>query len=182
MTEKQKKFTVRKGLIVSSVFMLIAGILAWTYPDTALLAAALYLGVMFLIGGGGYLADFYLLRSGWLLAVGLLNIIIGAVLIMNLGVTAASLPVLLAIWILCLGVMQIAFGVDARSAREPAWKWIFLAGILGILFGLMILGYPLVGVLAVSTLLGLYFFLYGCLGIAEYMEMKKIEKMEKELA
>ena len=176
MTEKQKTFKIRKGLLFSSIFMLLAGILAWIFPDTALLAAALYLGVMFLISGGGYLADFYQLRSGWLLAVGLLNIIIGAILILNLGVTVASLPILLAIWILCLGVMQIAFGVDAKSVKDPAWKWIFIAGVLGILFGLMILGYPLLGALAVSTLFGLYFFLYGCLGLAEYMEMKKLAK------
>ena len=55
MTEMKKKENMRTGLIFSRVFMMIAGILTWFYPDTALLAAALYLGVMFLIGGGGYL-------------------------------------------------------------------------------------------------------------------------------
>ena len=176
MTEKKNSSKIRKGLIFSSIFMMIAGILTWFYPDTALLAAALYLGVMFLIGGGGYLADFYLLRSGWLLAVGLLNIIIGMILILNLGITAASLPVLLAIWIICVGVMQIAFGVDAKAEKDPSWKWIGMAGVLGVLFGLMILGYPLIGVFAISTMLGFYFFLYGCLGIAEYLEMRKNAK------
>ncbi|MBR4127730.1 MAG: DUF308 domain-containing protein [Alphaproteobacteria bacterium] len=173
MTEERKDMKIRKGLIVSSVFMIIAGILTWFYPDTALLAAALYLGIMFLIGGSGYLVDFFLLRSGWLLAVGLLNFIIGIILILNLGITASSMPVLLAVWILCVGVMQVVFGVDVRSAADPAWKWIMMAGVLGILFGLLILGYPAVGIFTISALLGFYFFIYGCLGIAEYVEMKK---------
>lgn len=173
MAEKNENRKIRKGLIFSSIFMIIAGVLVWFYPDTALLAAALYLGTMFIIGGGGYLADFYFLRSGWLLAVGLLNIIIGVVLILNLGITAASLPVLLAVWILCIGVIQIAFGIDAKSGEDPAWKWILIAGFLGIIFALLILGYPMIGVFAISTMLGLYFFLYGCLGIAEYIEMKR---------
>jgi len=173
MTEKKENPKIRKGLIFSSIFMLIAGVLVWFYPDTALLAAALYLGTMFIIGGSGYLADFYLLRSGWLLAVGLLNIIVGVILILNLGITAASLPVLLAVWILCVGVIQIAFGVDAGSGGNPAWKWLVIAGFLGIIFALLILGYPVIGVFAVSTMLGAYFFLYGCLGIAEYIEMKR---------
>ena len=173
MAETNENRKIRKGLIFSSVFMIIAGIFIWFYPDTALLAAALYLGMMFIIGGSGYLTDFYLLRSGWLLAVGLLNIIIGVVLILNLGITAASLPVLLAVWILCIGVIQIAFGVDSKAGGDPAWKWILIAGFLGIIFALLILGYPVIGVFAISTMLGLYFFLYGCLGIAEYVEMKK---------
>ena len=173
MTEKKTTSKIRTGLVFSSIFMIIAGILTWFYPDAALLTAALYLGVMFLIGGGGYLADFYLLRSGWLLAVGLLNIIIGVILILNPGITAATLPVLLAIWILCVGVMQTVFCVDVKAEKDPSWKWIGTAGVSGIIFGLLILGYPVIGVFAISTMLGLYFFLYGCLGLAEYTEMRK---------
>lgn len=175
MAEMKKNLKIRKGLIVSGVFMILAGILACVYPDTTLLATALYLGLMFLISGGGYLVDFYWLRSGWLLAVGLLNIIVGAVLILNLGITAASLPALLAIWILSIAVVQIAVGVDAKSAKDPAWKWLLLSGFLGVLFGLWILGAPTLGVFAVSTLVGFYLFLYGGLSIAEYIEMKKMK-------
>lgn len=176
MTEKKENVKIRKGLLFSSIFMLIAGVSAWFYPDTALLAAALFLGMMFLVGGGAYLVDFYYLRSGWLLAVGLLNVIIGAVLIINPGVTAASLPVLLAVWILCLGVILVAAGVDTKSGGDPAWKWMIIAGFAGIIFSLLILGEPVIGFFAVSTLFGLYFFIYGCLGMAEYVEMRKKAK------
>ncbi len=173
MAEIKKDLKIRKGLVVSSIFMIIAGILAWIFPDTALLAAAIYLGVMFLISGVGYLVDFYSLRSGWLLVTGILDIIIGAVLMLNLGVTVASLPVFLAVWILCVAVMQVAFGVDARSAGDPSGKWVLGSGLLGILFGLWILGSPVLGIFTVSTLVGFYLVLYGGLGIAEYREMKK---------
>ncbi|MBR1945595.1 MAG: DUF308 domain-containing protein [Alphaproteobacteria bacterium] len=53
MAEIKKDLKIRKGLVVSSIFMIIAGILAWIFPDTALLAAAIYLGVMLLISGVG---------------------------------------------------------------------------------------------------------------------------------
>ena len=175
MAETKKNLKIRKGLVLSSVFMIIAGILAWIFPDSALLAAALYLGVMFVVGGCGYLTDFYLLRSGWLLAMGLLDFILGVILILNLGITAASLPVLLAIWILFVAVMQISVGVDSKSAKDPSWKWLLISGVLGVLFGLWILASPMLGLFTVSTLVGFYFVLYGFLGIAEYREMKKMK-------
>lgn len=173
MTETKKHIKNRKGLIFSSIFMIIAGILAWIFPDTALLAAAIYLGMMFLISGFGYLADFYLLRSGWLLAMGLLDVLVGGVLILNLGLTMDSLPTLLAVWILCVAVMQIAVSVDMKSAGNSAWKWLLLSGFVGIFFGLWILGSPLLGIFTVSTLIGFYLVLYGGLGVAEYLEMRK---------
>ena len=156
--------------------MIIAGILAWIFPDSALLAAAAYLSVIFIISGCGYLADFFLLRSGWLLAMGLFDFILGIILFLNLGVAAETLPVLLAIWILCIAVLQVSVGVDSKSAGDPAWKWLLVSGLLGIFFGLWILGSPVLGVSTVSALVGFYFVLYGCLGLAEYREMKKLQK------
>lgn len=176
MTETKKHIKTRKGLIFSSIFMIIAGILAWIFPDTALLAAAIYLGMMFLIGGFGYLADFYLLRSGWLLAMGLLDILVGIILILNLGLTADSLPTLLAIWILCVAVMQVAVSIDAKSAGDSSWKWLLLSGFTGIIFGLWILASPIFGFFTVSTLIGFYLVLYGSLGVGEYLEMRKLKK------
>ena len=173
MAEKKKNVKPRKGLVVSSVLMILAGLLSWAFPDSALLAAALYLGIIFLIGGFAYLLDFYYLRSGWLLAVGALDVILGVVLILNLGITLASLPFLLAFWILSVAVSQISFGVDAKSAGDTSWKWLILSGITGVLFGLWILGAPAIGFLTVSTLVGMYLVFYGCLGIAEYREEKK---------
>ena len=123
----------------------------------------------------GYLVDFYLLRSGWLLAMGLFDFILGAALFFNLGVAAESLPTLLAIWILCVAVLQVSVGVDLKSAGDHTWKWLLFSGLLGILFGLWILGSPMLGIFTVSTLVGFYFVLYGCLGIAEYREMKKMQ-------
>ena len=73
-------------------------------------------------------------------------------------------------------MFQISVGVDSKSAGDPAWKWLLISGLLGVFFGLWILGSPMLGVFTVSTLLGFYFVLYGCLGIAEYREMKKLQK------
>ena len=76
---------VSKSVLVFGILMILAGIFTWFNPDTALLAMALYLGIVFLLGGVGYLSAFFSYPSGGLLALGLLDIIVGVILMTNLG-------------------------------------------------------------------------------------------------
>lgn len=172
---------VNKGLLFFGILMIFAGVFTWFNPDTALLAIALYLGVIFLVGGVSYLSAFFSVHSGGLLALGLLDIIVGAILISNLGITVASLPVLLAIWVLCVGVIQIAFSVDAKYSGLIFWKWTLASGILGVLFGFLILSHPTIGMFTISLILGAYLIMYGALGIGEYFTLKKILNNLKEV-
>lgn len=173
-TLENSNIKVSKSVLVFGILMILAGIFTWFNPDTALLAMALYLGIVFLLGGVGYLSAFFAYPSGGLLALGLLDIIVGVILVTNLGVTVSSLPVLLAIWVLCVGVIQIAFSIDARSSGLIFWKWTLASGIIGVLFGFLILSHPMIGVFTISLMLGLYLILYGCLGVGEYMAWKKL--------
>ena len=167
-------FKPNKGLLFFGILMILAGVWVALNPDAVLLATALYLGAAFLLGGIGYLAVFRTVKSGGFLALGLLDIIVGLVLITNLGVTAASLTVLLALWVVCVGVIQIAFAMDARSAGLKSWTWTLVSGIAGLVFGMLILAHPAVGAFTISLMLGVYLILYGGLSVAEYAAMKKM--------
>lgn len=170
---EQSNFKGSKSMLVFGILMIITGLLTWFNPDTALLVVALYLGIVFLIGGISYLYIFFIIHSGGLLALGLLDIIVGVILMTNLGVTVSSLPVLLAIWVLCVGVIQIAFSIDARTSGLIFWKWTLISGILGVVFGFLILSHPMIGVFTISLILGFYLILYGCLGVGEYIAWRK---------
>jgi len=167
-------FKPNKGLLFFGILMILAGVWVALNPDAVLLATALYLGVAFLLGGIGYLSVFGTLKSGGFLALGLLDIIVGLVLITNLGVTAASLTVLLALWVVCVGVIQIAFAMDVRSAGLKSWTWTLVSGIAGLVFGVLILAHPAIGAFTISLMLGIYLILYGGLSVAEYVTMKKM--------
>lgn len=171
---EENNVKVSKGLLIFGILMILSGVFTWLNPDAALLAIALYLGIVFLLGGISYLYAFFSIHSGGLLALGLLDIIVGVILMTNLGVTVSSLPVLLAIWVLCVGVIQIAFSIDAKSSGLIFWKWTMGSGIIGVLFGFLILSHPMIGVFTISLMLGFYLILYGCLGVGEYFAWKKL--------
>ncbi|MBR2300162.1 MAG: DUF308 domain-containing protein, partial [Alphaproteobacteria bacterium] len=48
----------------------------------------------------------------------------------------------------------------------------------GIVFGFLIIQYPLVGTIAISTLMGLYMVFYGAFEIAEYFYFNKPKRVE----
>ena len=171
------KIKIGKGLPFFGILMIIAGVWTWFHPDSILLAMAIYLGIVFLAGGIGYLYSFIRSRSGAWLALGLLDILIGLVLVTNLGVTALSLPIFLAVWALGVGVIQTAFAFEMKDAGFSSWKWTLTNGILGIAFGLLTAAHPVVGAVTISVLLGAYLILFGVLSLAEYFTMKKLTEL-----
>ena len=50
-------------------------------------------------------------------------------------------------------------------------------GVLGVVFGFIIIEYPLIGTIAISTLMGLYMVVYGIFEIGEYMYFKRMQKL-----
>lgn len=171
------KIKIGKSLPIFGVLMIVAGVWTWCHPDAVLLAMALYVGIVFLAGGIGYVHSFFQTRSGAWLALGLLNIVIGLILMTNLGITALSLPIVLAVWALGVGVIQTAFALEMKDAGFTAWKWTLLNGILGIVFGLLIMAHPIVGALTISLIFGTYLTVFGVLSLAEYFTMKKLTEL-----
>jgi len=106
--------------------------------------------------------------------------LVGVIFVGNLGLTAATLPIVLALWFLAIGVMQIVASFSLR--REGySWGWSLLAGVLGVLFAFLILAYPAVGAVTITALVGAYFFMYGVIEIGEYVSNRRLMPAEADI-
>ena len=105
--------------------------------------------------------------------VGLIDIIVGIILVSNLGVSAATLPIIFALWCIAVGSAQLVSSYHLSKNKMP-WGWSLSLGLLGIVFGFLILQYPALGTITISTLLGLYIIMYGIVEIIEYFYFKNI--------
>lgn len=170
--ETEIKKTAGIWHLIAGILMAVLGVFIWMNPAATLMALALYIGIVFIIVGAGYFAASFSFRSGWYLLVGLLDILVGIIFVSNLGVSAASLPIIFAVWCLAVGAVQVASAFQLRSAGFP-WSWTLGAGILGILFGFLILAYPALGALTITALMGAYVALYGIVEIIEFYFTRK---------
>lgn len=159
--------------LVVSVVMILLGIYVWSNPVTALMALALYLGIVLIIVGGGYLIASFQVESGWYMIVGLINILVGLIFVGNLGVTAETLPIIFGVWALAVGVVQLVTAYQFRSTYT-LWYWPLISGIVGILFAYLILTYPAVGSFTITALMGAYIILYGIVGLVEYFQGRRL--------
>ena len=159
--------------LIAGILMALLGVFIWLNPAATLLALALYIGIVFIVVGAGYFAASFSFRSGWYLLVGILDILVSIVFVSNLGVSAASLPIIFAIWCLAVGAIQVASAFQLRSEGFP-WGWSLSVGLLGIVFGFLILAYPALGALTITALMGAYVMLYGLFEVAQYFYTKRV--------
>lgn len=172
-TKTINKMTCCIWHLVAGLIMVALGVYIWFNPAVTLVALALYLGVVFIIVGAGYISFSFSYKSGWYLLVGIIDILVGVIFVANLGLTAASMPIIFALWCLAVGIIQIYAGLTLKKLELP-WIWSISAGALGILFGVLILAYPALGTFTLTALMGAYILLYGMVEVAEYVYRRQI--------
>lgn len=169
------KYVNSKWNLFAGIIMMILGVFVWFNPFDTLLALAVYIGFGFIFAGIFYLISSYELRFGWYLLVGSFDILVGVVLMSNIGITALSLPVILGLWSLTVGIIQIISSLEFKGVNLP-WKWTALMGYVGLFLGLSILVFPSIGAVAISFIIGFYAIMFGLLQIVEYRISKNIYK------
>ena len=105
---------------VLGVFSLIVGLYAVRHIFITLLALGLLLGIFWVVSGVIELFNAIqhkTLRSrGWTALMGVLSIVAGLVLLAYPGLSLLTLAILLSVWLLVLGLMEISLALRLRSA------------------------------------------------------------------
>jgi uncharacterized membrane protein HdeD (DUF308 family) len=101
------------------IFSLIIGLYAVRHILITLLALGLLLGIFWVVSGVIELFNALQHRTmghrGWTAVMGILSIVAGLVLLAYPGLSLVTLALLLSIWLLVLGVMEIGLALRLRS-------------------------------------------------------------------
>ncbi len=157
----------RSAVILRGIISLILGILILIWPGLSLAVFLLLFGVFVFVDGAFTL--FHAIgraQSGqsWVLRMlmGLFGIGVGVVTFVWPGITAVVLVFIIAAWALAMGIVEIVTAIEFH--RELTGEWLLAAaGIISVIFGLLLLFNPAAGVLALAILIGIYFVVLGIL-------------------
>ncbi|UGQ58558.1 HdeD family acid-resistance protein [Rhodococcus pyridinivorans] len=100
---------------------------------------------------------------GWWLAMGIVSVLAGLVALFWPGITALALLYVIAFYAILFGITGIVGGIRFRKVPESGWVWSVLAGVVAVLFGIVLLIFPGEGILSLIVLLGIYAILFGVL-------------------
>lgn len=170
-----------KLVMLRGVAAILFGILTLMWPGLTLLTLVILYGVFALFDGGFALAAAITGETTqsrwWLVVVGLLGIVAGAVTLIWPGITGFVLLLLIAAWAITSGALQIAGAIRLRKEIDDEWL-LGASGLLSVLFGVFILLFPGAGALGIAFAIGFYAVLFGGLLVAFSLRLRKHAAVE----
>ena len=154
-----------RSFVLRGVIAILLGVFALFQPGMTLVALVLLVGFWALVDGVlalGHAFDAAAAHEPWwpLVLVGLIGIAAGLFTLRWPGITELTLLLIIAYWSIFKGLLEIVAAVRLRH-EVPDEGWLILGGIASVVFGALLLIFPIQGILAVIWLIGLYAIFVG---------------------
>jgi uncharacterized membrane protein HdeD (DUF308 family) len=155
------------------------GILAMLMPGLTGMSVIVFVGVIVLVAGIARMiwtvASGNLRRGVFGFAIGALTMIAGIILVAHPVIASGILTVLLAVYFILDGIVELATGVQMRPRSGAGW--LMFAGIVSILLGVIIWSqFPLSGFWAIGILFGIKLVFIGLVMIAGGSALRSFSK------
>ena len=159
--------------------MIILAMLLFFATGFTLKVILIFVGIFLLINGLFSIIGSFMTKSNhqhwWLLFFGgLISVIAGIVVLTWPETTLIFFVYLIAIWAIVVGIFDLIASFSASWAQAGK-TYIGIAGILSILFGIIIFIYPAFSLVAIIWLIGFYALIIGLLLIFFSLKIKSSE-------
>lgn len=151
--------------VVRGVVAILLGIVALAWPGITLGAIVLLFGAYALIHGIVSLAGIWRPagtheRWGALLFEGIVGIAAAIVTIAWPAITLLSLIYVIAAWAIITGIFEVVAAIRLRKHISHEWL-LALGGVASIVFGILVMGFPITGALVMAIWWGVYAIFFG---------------------
>lgn len=152
------------AIALRGVFAIIFGIIALVMPGAALLAFVLLFAAYMLVDGvlaiiAGVRAAQRHERWGWLIFEGILDLIAGGIAVIWPAITIVAFVFLMGAWAIVTGALL--FGGSFRL-NIPHGRWLIaLAGAVSLIWGFLLIIWPLIGAVALTWWIAAYALFFG---------------------
>lgn len=154
---------------ILGVVTIIMGILAMIAPVVTGLSIMFLIGIFVIIAGISRLVLAFQASTTKMMlsmiAIGVLTVLCGIALLSNPLFTSGLLTILLSIYFIADGILELSTGLTFPELSGRGW--LILAGLISILLGIMIMAqFPLSGLWAIGILFGIKLFFVGMVMIS----------------
>jgi uncharacterized membrane protein HdeD (DUF308 family) len=166
--------------IVRGVCAILFGIIALLAPLGTAIALAIVIGIFAIVDGIVDLVDAIRHRGtsgvGLRVFLGVISLLFGIILLVWPGKTIGFMVILIAIWAIIIGILQIISNVSIRKESGRAWIWGVISGALGVIFGIVVLVWPGVGLVTLIWLVGIWAIVFGIALLVLGFQVRKASK------
>ncbi len=165
-------------LALRGVLALIFGIMAVAWPGITLVVLALVFGAYAIVDGA--LAAVAATRAAKgqrapLILLAVAGLLFGIMCVVWPGLTVLVIALLIGIWAIVTGVMEIMTAIRMRKEIQGEWLHI-VVGALSVLFGVLVLAWPATGALTIALIIGIYAILAGIMLIVLSLRVRRMRE------
>ncbi len=171
MEKKASSFSW-KHLFLGSLFI-FASLIAFRNPVGSLITITIFFGIIAVLKGlfdifvRNRINDLTGFKATSLTIVGVVDIILGLLLLFNINVGVSTLPFIFAIWFIIDSIEGLFTSEIARSLGSGYYWFTIILNILGIIIGFSLLFNPVASALTISFLIGFYLMIFGIMNLVE---------------
>jgi len=118
---------------------------------------------------------------GLYLAGGVLDVIVGFLLLKYPGITLVLFSLFIGFWLLFRGFNVISISFQVKKMEDSNWFWILLFGILVVIFAFMAIINPLIGASYLVITLALAIMFAGIANIFLALRLRKVKSTVQEV-
>ena len=164
-----KNILFRVLWLISGLLLIALGIYFILDPTFTLLSLAVLIGVSMLISGIVDIVIFavkrdYIAGAGWILADGIITLLMSLFLLFNSVITASVLPFIFGMWVIFTGVSKLISSFDLKKIGVRGWGWFIFIGLLEIALGFASFVTPVAGI-AIGIIVGISLIMQGSVAI-----------------
>lgn len=170
------------AVLVRGIFAVIFGIVALAWPEVTVWALVVVFGAYAIVDGLSAIFRAISARkveSGWVwwLLGGLVSLGAGIVAFVWPEITALAAVFVIGIWAIMGGLLEIAGSIRLRKLDGAAhWGMLLFAGVLELLFGLVLVFFPISGILSIVWLVGVFALVFGVLFVVSAFQVRSAAK------
>ncbi len=168
-------------LLLGIVFIAV-GIWVFMTPVASFLTLAMLFAVTFLVTGFIEAISAIYNRNqldgwGWQLTVGVIDLLIGLLLVLRPDITIVILPFYVGFDVMFRSISSIGWAFDLRRYGAPDWGLLLILGILGLVFSFVLLWNPILAGLTVVVYTALAFLSVGVFQIYLAFALRKLRDL-----
>lgn len=169
--------------LLVGILAIIMGIWTLVTPDTTLVALTYVFIAAFFISGImdiGYAISTRKTSNswGWPLAGGIIDIVLGMLLLtLPLPIITTMLVLLVGLWILFRSILTLIQSIELQRDGIKGWGWLLTLSILGILFSVFYMFSPVFNGIFIVMLVSIAFLTYGSFRILYAFKLKSINNL-----
>ena len=167
-----------KSSIISSVILLILGILLVAQSEVTILGITYIIGAVLIVLGVFAIIKFIRNTNNYDsdsldIIYGVVTIILGIIVIYNPKVIASIIPIIIGIGIVINSATKLQYAFELKSLENNQWKITLVIAIISAICGVVLLCNPFKGAVALMQIIGGFIIVYALLDFVSTITIKK---------